>query len=546
MVKDWAKAFEKPIHTAGAVGSEAWILHERKKRAEAWDRWAELTGQFCSPDEFAHEDKKRCQTRLASDRIAARMERLRMFSRKVTTIRNGKLVRERVGGGGYAGGMGYSYVGLHSQIVDTVPDYRRCNANPYIAQQKRSHLLKALIAYVEKWSVKKGYAFRHVCIHDGPRCGVYALRGRWREQNRRIRTANKSDLFKRLGISFIFRSNEAGSPVKKSHEKTKDGKGRMVRTYERTRKGNRIRTLDAKGRQTWHPHTHAILQLSRFLSDSEFAEMIAYLQMHFNAVEPDQGILREPREACKYLVKVDELNEIDDLALYRFLSQTRGRHLVQALGPLKAQNRKDRDERMVYRFRKDDETGAAKMVRDVNWNSTPEAAAGLTLTEGEKLLKRAHRLQPDPRFDDLPILAKIAPIPRFMPIAEPVLLVRGKVLDVEAFFERSDVKRLMAATEDSWMVGMSGFLAVHGEGKGMSWWERQHAHRIAFQNASQDVQTPVQQSLFNRRGNRGSPDNTPIIGRQAAADPPKPPPGELFEVHTGPKAITSTHYDYEL
>lgn len=546
MTTAWADQYKKPVHDVGGIGSEPWISHERKKRDDAWERWASLTGQFCSPDEFLHEDKKRCQTRLAADRIAARMERMKMFSQKVKRKIDGKTVRERIGGGGYAGGMGYSYVGVHSQIVDIVPDYRRCNANPYIAQQKRSHMLKALIAYVEKWSVRKGCAFRHICIHDGPRCSVYDLRGRWQEQNRRIRTANKSDLFKALGVSFIFRSNEAGSPVKKSHEKTKDAKGRMVRTYTRSKRGKRIRNVDAQGRQTWHPHTHAILQLSRYLSNEEFAELIAYLQKHFNAVEPDQGILREPREACKYLVKVDELEEIDDLSLYRFLKQTRGRHLVQPLGPLAAQIRKDRADRMVYRFRKDDETGAAKMVRDVNWNSTPESQAGMGLTDGEKLMKRVHKLDPNPRMTDNPIIARLAPMPRFVPVAEPVLLVRGKVLDVEAFFDRPDVMRLVQATDHEYMVGMSGFLAVHGEGKGLSWWERQYAARIAMQNAAQDVQPPVQQSLFSRRGNQGSPDNTPATGRQQPPPTASPPPDQLFEVEAGPKPITKTHYDYEL
>jgi hypothetical protein len=296
---------------------KAQIASERRIREANYKDDLQTAGQIEDLDDFAAYDKRRSQTRMMSIAQADRMD--------------------RTGERGYHNGQTVSFVGVNSEAVDELEPFRRNNAIPHVAQEKRSKLLKELTYYVETESDKPGVKFRHWVQHDGPRCIASKLPDRWRAQNGRVTDFNESPIAQRLGAKIVMRSNEAGSPVKKAHKKIQDSSGKWHRPYVLDENGNRIRCTDERGCQTYHPHTHMIVRLDRYVSDREFLELIKFAERHFKTPKLDSGALNNVREACKYVIKCDELNDVKDIDFRRYLKATFKRRLIAFYGDLKWQ-----------------------------------------------------------------------------------------------------------------------------------------------------------------------------------------------------------------
>ncbi len=423
-----------------------WVRREDQAQEADYRQSTLETGQITTPELWADRDKRAAQTELVSVRMADRLKRL--------------------GVGGYHDGEPLAFVGVHTGSVKTIPPFRRCNWIPQTAQLKRNQLLNQLIFFVNGKSKQRGIAFRHICIHDGPRCQSLHLGERWDAQNRRVRGWNRK-IAEQFGAYFVFRSNEAGGPVQKTRQKVWNAeKGRRERRYIRDKDGNRQRCLDEQGRQTWHPHTHAILMLTRWLGDDEFAQMIARMKHWFGAVEPDHGILKEPREACKYLVKCDELEALSDVDFIKFCYRTKGRRLVEALGPFRQFRRELRTSGKKVRPFLDNSGEEPRVGYKVNrsWDSSALARArdyhfpDADLPQGAKAIRLPGQLP----LQSPAICARIAPQTMFAPVSEPVYMVRGKRIDAAEFCARPQVAKVVEETLDDWEAGCATFEALYG------------------------------------------------------------------------------------
>lgn len=448
----------------------AWARREDETREGAfWDELGRVGHVSALPD-FFDRRKRAAQTVLMSRKVADRLERLRM--------------------GGYHEGDEMLMVGLHSGIVERIDPFRRNNSIPYIAQQKRADPLKEAIAYMEKRSKERGVFYRHWCIHDGPRCLSIDLKKRWAKQKRRVSKWNAHPVAKRCGVRIILRSSEVGSPVKKAHKKRWNKKKRVFeRPYILDTEGKRIRCVDALGRQTWHPHTHCIVEMSRFLTPSEWKEVLKAANAHFHTVEIDHGRLRQPREAVKYLVKCDELDELPDIEFMRFVRRTRKCRNVEPLAGLKAFRKGLRERCEKIRCRFDPETGRAEYVPVKNWN---QKALAWKKSEGQKAVEAAAALTERGPLERAVVVARLAPQAMFLPIAEPVYMVRGPRPDMSEFRARPEVYPHFQYTAEAWDLGEAMFKSLYGMAPGEWLASGSAAAQEATWSAGIDTPAPIQ------------------------------------------------------
>lgn len=432
------------INRASEIANRWAKREEYERETEFYNELDELTGVVADLGHFRKQDKAKSQTRLMSDEMADRSERL--------------------GIGGYHQGELIRIIAPLSQSVEEIPPYRRNNSIPYIAQQKRSNTLKELIYYVQMESQKKGVCFRQWVIHDGPRCTSVHLKKRWQAQNRKIREWNKYHAAK-YGASIEFRSNEAGSPLKKSHERTLDEQtGKWSRSYVLDDKGQRVRALDENGCQTWHPHTHCLVRMDRYLSDSEFENLIQAAQKHFQTPKLDSGAVREPREICKYVVKCADLKGISDIDFMRFLRRTKGLHLVQPLGGLRDQIREHKASCLKLRARYDSKTQTCfyKLLKNHNQSAiTGKKSKAQEIADREKALEEFENPTEKKNLEKCAIVARLSPQAHFLPVAEPLFMVRGRV-DLDEFCRRKEVAEIILHCQAAYLDGLDAFEVMHG------------------------------------------------------------------------------------
>lgn len=455
--------------TDSVLPFQAIIKQEGAERHAAYNADLESAGIIEDLHAFKKQDKARAQTRLMSDKAADRMERL--------------------GKGGYHTGQAVSFVGLNSESVEELPPYRRNNSIPYVAQQKRSNMLKELMAYVEEQEALRGVHCRMWVIHNGPRCQSIHLRERWKEQNSLVTNWNESKFAKDNQAFVFFRSNEAGSPVKKAHEKTRDPKtGKWERRYLLDAQNNRIRCTDSNGCQTWHPHTHLLIRFGRFFkTKDEFTNVIKRASAHFGTPKLDAGRIENAREACKYVVKGDELNNVRDIDFLRFLKWTFKRRLVETYGELKQRIRDHKANgqkikstycpkkgKCVYKLDKNynanlirkkaqKQEGDEAMKTELELNRFEERHAKFEAYKemhGEAAAQAAKGLF---KMDEesFAIVAKLAPMAYFGPIKEALLMVRGRV-DMDELRERPEIMEVLMRTQPQFDNACQLFEALHG------------------------------------------------------------------------------------
>lgn len=512
-------------HASGSISRERLpfaeqIASERRIRKANYQEDLETAGQIEDLADFLAYDKRRSQTRMMSIAQADRME--------------------RTGEKGYHNGKSMSFVGLNSATVDEIEPFRRNNAIPQVAQEKREKLLKELTYFVEKETEKVGVKFRHWIQHDGPRCLACRLPKRWQAQNGRVTNFNESPIARRLDAQVVMRSNEAGSPVKKEKNKVQTESGKWHRPYVLDDKGKRVRVLDEKGRQTYHPHTHMIVRLGRYLTDSEFSELIEFAQRHFKTPKLDSGALHNTREACKYVIKCDELADVKDIDFRRYLKATFKRRLIAFYGDLKLQIKihkhngqhikaiwDPKEKKSIYRVRRNPNARVIKASKTKN----QEIFDKLTMVDR---LEETEWEKADRRSDDCQIVAKLAPIPLALPIREPVLLCRGAV-DTRELLGRPEVIEILKDTQDHFEAACGLFEMLHG----CTPWE--------WVNGQQPPAQPQQSDLFEADSARifadvkGSAHNAPVIskfhkpgeapasGKRAASEVPIGPPEAVSE-----------------
>ena len=525
----WDAQKERPTHdmkdpreslSPGQRGRVDWIDKQTDEGEREFLEMLEDTGRVQSLDNWAELDKQMTQTELASIQMADRMERLGLR--------------------GYGEGDPTQFISVHTGCIKEIANFRQCNLIPASAQKKRNPTLKSLIFFVDSEGMEK---FRHIVIHNGGRCHAGQITARHKQMKRAINKWNK--LYAPIyGAEFIFYSCEAGSPVKKSPEKVWDKeKQAFVRPYIFDANGKRIRCVDAEGKQTWHPHIHALLMMPEFLPKPQFEAMCDDLR---RVLDSPEFLYNEPlentREACKYLVKCDELNNCDDEGFKDFCVEMEGARLVQTMGKFAAFRKMLKRTGRVVRMVRNKETGKSEYQAIKNWNRNA-ASDVCDPTEGEDLERniRQNILDNAGPLTKPAIISRIAPSNMFSPVSEPVFLVRGRCTDLAEFCERPQVKAVIELTRELFEGGCQDFKSDTGVSL-EQWLKSRAAAAIAF---SEPVEAPIQPdfgefSASSDLASGVSAHNTSTTGHSKRAEPPRGETEAASAPPVGPpKAVSS-------
>lgn len=134
-----------------------------------------------------------------------------------------------------------------------------------------------------------------------------------------------------------------------------------------------------QGSATYHVHAHVLVDVPYLGSRERFSEFLEWANKRWRemnnlsgdqswSVFKDAGVIRDAREACKYMVKAESILALRDYELKTLYHQTAGLHMVKRLGRL-------RDE---HKIMKDQGTRPVRVGKDQwkvikNWNAHSEA-----------------------------------------------------------------------------------------------------------------------------------------------------------------------------
>ena len=351
------------------------------------------TGLFIEPEAFAKSQKQNKEILDQSHELARRMENA-----------------------GLQAYTDYSYglwrVGLHTGKAVELPNFRKINFLPYIAQQNRKKPLKHLEYWLEKHPHDRFWTFT-----TGPRCPVSELRQHLIWMHRKISKLNHKPYMQRAGVSIVFRSSEVGS----------------IEPF-------------GDNKYTYHPHAHCMIHLERRIPKQQWTLLIKRVRAYMGgAYFSEDGIIRNAREACKYVVKPDDLKTLDEPeleSLYYALSRL---HLVQPLKGFKDHLQMIEDNKLklirIYSL------NGSKWKIQPNWNS-------YTKKKKDPLPYYCRRSDMDnaPEAENV-IVSRLAPAPFDYPITEPTLLVRN-LRSVPKLYNNPYVKKLQEVTIKQWESGV--------------------------------------------------------------------------------------------
>jgi len=159
-----------------------------------------------------------------------------------------------------------------------------------------------------------------------------------------------------------------------------------------------------------------IIQLDKKLKVEKWTELLAKVRKWWKYHFKDAKQIQMAREACKYVVKPNDLEKLTANELKALYEQLFKLHIVQALGALKTQ-RKEREENDQKLIR--EKMGNEWKLKPVfNWN------------------KNDRKKAPDEGYSKPPIdnlVCTLDAAPYFTKVAEPVAIVlnrqRGKLIE---------------------------------------------------------------------------------------------------------------------
>ncbi len=170
------------------------------------------------------------------------------------------------------------------------------------------------------------------------------------------------------------------------------------------------------GEPTFHIHSHLIIHLQNYIVPENWRELLGRVRNWWKFHFKDAKQIQMAREACKYVVKPNDLEKLTPHQLKELYEQLFNLNIVQALGALKIQ-RKENKENESKLVRK--KVGVDSKLGPIpNWNKGQRKKAPVG---GYK----------EPPTDC--VMATLLPAPYFTTMAEPVAIVlnrsRGKLED---------------------------------------------------------------------------------------------------------------------
>jgi len=226
-----------------------------------------------------------------------------------------------------------SLVGVLSGQVIELPDFRNIVFIPSVAQRKRHKMLKHLEYFMQQHPHSRMWVFT-----SGPRVSLSGVRERIGQLHRRLSKLNAESFLKAAGIEFVFRSTELGEI------------GR-----------------DENGEPTFHVHAHVIVHLQRKLPADQWSEVLGAVRRWWKHHFADSKRIQQAREACKYVVKPGDLENLSAPELAALHHQLFKLHMVQCLGALQEQRQKLEETRCRLVVVNEDLASRWEIVPD--WNT---------------------------------------------------------------------------------------------------------------------------------------------------------------------------------
>lgn len=268
-------------------------------------------------------------------------------------------------------------VGLISGIEEELIDFRNIVFIPAVAKRKRAAMLADLEYFVQRHRFARMWV-----MTSGTRVTIPEVRERMLHTHRRISKLNHTAFMKNNGASIVFRSSELGS-------------------MERI-----------KGEATFHIHCHLIVYLRKKLTREQWSELLSRVRKWWKFHFKDAKQIQMAREACKYVVKPNDLEKLSRDELKALYEQLFKMHIVQALGPLKDQRKVTNDSTMkLIREREGDKW---KLKPIANWNRN----------ERKKVPQEGY--SEPPRNN---VVSTLLPAPYFTRAAEPIAIVLNRNTD---------------------------------------------------------------------------------------------------------------------
>ena len=287
------------------------------------------------------------------------------------------------------GASNLTMVGLISGIEEKLIDFRNIVFIPAVAKRKRAPMVADLEYYIQKFPYCRMWV-----LTTGTRVTISEVRERMLTTHRRVSKLNHTVFMKSNGASIVFRSTELGS---------------MKRI---------------NGEATFHIHCHLIIQLDKKLKPEKWSELLGKVRKWWKYHFKDAKQIQMAREACKYVVKPNDLKKLTATELKALYEQLFKLHIVQALGALKTQ-RKEREENDQKLIR--EKVGQTWKLKPVfNWN------------------KNDRKKAPDEGYSAPPVdnlVCTLDAAPYFTKIAEPVVKVLNR--HVGKLTEKPRIRRIL-------------------------------------------------------------------------------------------------------
>lgn len=301
---------------------------------------------------------------------------------------------------GYKTGRGIFRVGVGSVLAEEVPSYVDSNIIPWVASRNRRQMLLNLEYFL---SSLPNYRFELWTFTAGIRTPLAEVRSIIRQLSRDLSRLNSESFMREFGAEFQFRSTEFGS----------------------------VNCDD--GSPSFHIHAHVFVKLNRFLDEEERTNLRDRISDKWPAYWSDCGgaEIRDPKQACQYLVKIQDLRKLRGPEFVELSDQVKGLRLVETMGEFRLMaSELKRENLKIIRSR-----GRLRRMKKRNRRKSRQVDRSLREEPVENL-----------------IIAITPPSHAFYRVAEPCLIITN--YNPETIQDHKDFRMLSNLCKDRYECGM--------------------------------------------------------------------------------------------
>jgi hypothetical protein len=287
--------------------------------------------------------------------------------------------------------------------VEQMPNFRRICFIPQVAAMVRAGKVASL-----EYFLQCHWASRFWTFTSGQRVPLSGLRVRIEQLHKRLNVLNK-ELRRRYGCELVFRSTELGTietaatagkarerrAAKATHKKAvaeAKAKGRPIPVWTRAKDSQfaddagELERDEKTGELMFHPHAHCVFHSPRGqLPKEEWSEMLKFVWSFWGDHWDDGAIIKDAREACKYVTKSGEMDALTPAELCGLEKALHGLRLVTPMGVLKREIRARKDAGLKLTRRNTPEGSV--------WNTVEDANRHLSSTDEQKKMIRDKKRQ---------------------------------------------------------------------------------------------------------------------------------------------------------